>query len=104
MLESHHYISPVGVDRDSFVFSCAWGPDMAKIFKHWFEKQDGEIFHVNLLKDNVMRREQEIRGLRRDIHKILNWGLLVYRTNAQAVFDRVMVRVQEKAMAGSGYE
>ena len=32
------YVQKIGADDSSFVFSCAWIPDNAKIYVHWFEK------------------------------------------------------------------
>ena len=84
----------VGAYEDSFVFSCAWVPEMAKIFVHWVERlEDGtDIFHMNMLKDYIVSRDQEMADFRRDLHNVIDWGLFQYVPAAQAVYDKIMAK------------
>ena len=86
-----NYVRPIGADHDSFVFSCAWIPDMAKIFVNWFEKlADGqEIFHMSEMGLYVMTRPKEISAFRRNYHNILDWGLFEYGPAAAKVFTEI---------------
>ncbi|KAI4116007.1 MAG: hypothetical protein LQ338_007776 [Usnochroma carphineum] len=93
-LQRPKYVAPPGADYDSFVFSCAWTPDLARIFVHWTEmqKDGGRLWHMHELFSYMIAREQEIAQLRRHIHTILDWGLFTYAPEAQRVFEKVLAR------------
>ena len=73
MAKPADYVRPVGAAHDSYAFSCAWVPDMAKIFVHWFEKKtDGcEIFHMNMIHSYLMSLfKRLINGLNRTTERV----------------------------------
>ena len=92
-LKPADWISPEGADMDSFVFSCAWTPDIARIFVNWCEKlPDGqEIFHMTKLgRSYTMDHKEDIKQMRHDVHNILDWGLLTHRWRAQQVWEDIV--------------
>ena len=83
------YVQQIGSDDSSFVFSCAWIPDYAKIYVHWFEKLASgvELYHMNLLQEYLMRRPEEMKLFRRHVQNIMDWGLLKRKTANDAIYD-----------------
>ena len=69
---------PNGADPESFAFSCSWVPQQANIAVHWHEKRtDGRsIYHMNILRGYLMSDSAMMSDFRRDIHNVLDWGLL----------------------------
>ena len=96
VLEAEDWVMPVGPDKDSFVFSCAWTPDIAKLYVNWYEKlEDGGIFHMHKITDSYrMDVGNDIRRLRHDIHNILDWGLLEFRQRGQKVWEDIVAKCQ----------
>ena len=88
-----------GPDEHSFAFSCCWNPDLAKVFVNWCQVMpDGtEIFHMNRVADYLMSREEELVKLRRDLHNIIDWGVL---TNRQAA-EEVVAKIRTKIASGT---
>lgn len=88
-----------GPDEHSFAFSCCWNPDLAKIFVNWCQVMpDGtEVFHMNRMADYLMSREEELVKLRRDLHNIIDWGVL---TNKQAT-EEVVAKIRAKIASGT---
>ena len=97
-------VIPVGPDIDSFVFSCAWTPDIARIYVNWYEKrEEGNrgLFHMHKIGGTyTMDRPDDIKKLRHDIHNILDWGLLDFRKRAQRVWEDIVAHYQESNAAG----
>ena len=94
----------VGPDTDSFVFSCAWTPDIARIYVNWYERR-GEgsrgLFHMHKIGGTyTMDRPDDIKKLRHDIHNILDWGLLDFRKRGQRVWEDIVGYYQESNAAG----
>ena len=87
-------------DEDSFAFSCCWNPDLAKIFVNWCQVMpDGtEIFHMNRVADYLMSREEELVKLRRDLHNIIDWGILTNRQAAEEVVAKIRVKIASGTM------
>lgn len=90
---------PVGPDTDSFVFSCAWTPDIARIYVNWYEKREKGsrgLFHMHKIGGTyTMDRPDDIKNLRHDIHNILDWGLLDFRKRAQRVWEDIVAYYQD---------
>ncbi len=91
-LKPEDWALPVGPDTDSFVFSCAWTPDIARIYVNWYEKLEGRgRFHMNKIGKNYsMDDPDEIKKLRHDIHNILDWGLLDFRKRGEQVWEDIV--------------
>ena len=89
-----------GPDEHSFAFSCCWNPDLAKIFVNWCQVMpDGtEIFHMNRVADYVMSREEELLTLRRDLHNIIDWGVLTNRQAAEEVVAKIRAKIASGTM------
>ena len=83
------YVRPTGADEWSFVFSCAWIPDYAKIYVHWFEKLASgiELYQMNMLSEYIMRRPEEMKLFRRHVQNIMDWGLLKRKIANDAIYD-----------------
>ena len=83
------YVRPTGADDSSLVFSCAWIPDYAKIYVHWFEKLASgiELYHMNVLSEYIMRRPEEMRLFRRHVQNIMDWGLLKRKIANDGIYD-----------------
>ena len=96
------YVQQIGADHSSFVFSCAWIPDNAKIYVHWFEKLASgiELYHMNLLYEYLMRRPEEMKLFRRHVQNIMDWGLLKRRIANDAIYDGL---VKMYGPGGSAY-
>ncbi|KAL9629428.1 MAG: hypothetical protein Q9164_006884 [Protoblastenia rupestris] len=103
IIKKPNFVYPVGADLDSFAFSCAWNPDQAKIFVHWFEKTaDGsELFHMTFIRDYFMSRKEEIADHRRDIHNIMDWGLYTNQPAAEEVVKKIVAQAKLKGKEGS---
>ena len=73
--------SPLGPDRSSIAFSCAWIPQMANIFVHWSEERgDGVVlYHMNRIRGYLMEDEEHQADFRADVHSILDYGVAVER-------------------------
>lgn len=102
VLKSEDWVLPVGPDRDSFVFSCAWTPDMARVYVNWYEKlEDGGLFHMHMINDGYnMRSLDDVKKLRHDIHNILDWGLLEFRQRGQKVWEDIVAKYQVANASG----
>ena len=89
-----------GPDKHSFAFSCCWNPDLAKIFVNWCQVMpDGtEIFHMNRVADYLMSREEELVKLRRDLHNIIDWGVLTNRQAAEEVVAKIRAKIASGTM------
>ncbi len=83
------YVQQIGADDSSFVFSCAWAPDYAKIYVDWFEKLASgvELYQMNVLHEYVMRRPEEMKLFRRHVQNIMDWGLLKRTIANEAIYD-----------------
>ena len=93
VLKPEGWVVPVGADMDSFIFSCAWTPDIARIFVNWYEKHpDGNgIFHMTRVGSSYrMDHKDDIKQMRHDVHNILDWGLLKFRWRAQQVWEEIV--------------
>ena len=93
VLKPEGWVVPVGADMDSFIFSCAWTPDIAMIFVNWYEKlPDGNgIFHMTKVGSSYrMDHTDDIKQMRHDVHNILDWGLLKFRWRAQQVWEGIV--------------
>ena len=101
-VQSAGYVQQIGADDSSFVFSCAWIPDYAKIYVHWFEKLASgvEIYHMNLLHEYLMRRPEEMKLFRRHVQNIMDWGLLTRKMANDAMYDGL---VKMYGPGGSAY-
>lgn len=98
-LKGDNWVSPKGPDMDSFVFSCAWTPETAKIFVNWYEKlPDGqEVFHMTKIgRSYAMDHKENIIQMRHDVHNILDWGLLTHRWKAQEVWEGIVAHYLQK--------
>ena len=86
------YVQQNGADHSSFVFSCAWNPDIAKIYVHWFEKLGSglELYQMNTLSEYMMRRPEEMKLFRRHVQNIMDWGLLKRKTANDGIYDGLM--------------
>ena len=84
-----------GPDKHSFAFSCCWNPDLAKIFVNWCQVMpDGtEVFHMNRVADYLMSREEELVKLTRDLHNIIDWGVLTNRQSAEEVVAKIRAKI-----------
>ena len=84
-----------GPDEHSFAFSCCWNPDPAKIFVNWCQVMpDGtKVFHMNRVADYLMSREEELVKLRRDLHNIIDWGILTNRQAAEEVVAKIRTKI-----------
>ena len=76
--------SPLGPDRSSIAFSCAWIPQVANVFVHWCEEcGDGVVlYHMNRVRGYLMGDEEHQADFRADIHNILDYGVGVERKEA----------------------
>lgn len=92
-----------GPDEHSFAFSCCWNPDLAKIFVNWCQVMpDGtEVFHMNRVADYLMSREEELVKLTRDLHNIIDWGVLTNRHAAEEVVARIRAKIASGTAAES---
>ncbi|KAL9123535.1 MAG: hypothetical protein Q9217_007038, partial [Psora testacea] len=71
-------MSSTGVpDMDSFAFSIAITPDMAKTFVNWCLVKPGKILHWHMhhLRSYLLNDPDYISKLRHDINNILDWGI-----------------------------
>ena len=95
-LKPEDWVLPVGPDTESFVFSCAWTPDIARIYVNWYEKlEDGGLFHMHKIGNSYnMDAVDDIKKLRHDIHNILDWGLLEFRKRGQQVWEDIVAHYQ----------
>ena len=73
--------SPLGPDRSSIAFSCAWIRQMANIFVHWSEERgDGVVlYHMNRIRSYLMEDEEHQADFRADVHNILDYGVAADR-------------------------
>ena len=93
-LQPSNYVRPVGADEDTFVFSCPWLSDQAKIYVHWLEKlEDGtEIFQMTRIKGYQTEDEEDLVEMRKDLHNILDWGLFEFRPAADDVWTKILAK------------
>lgn len=74
-----------------FVFSCAMTPDLARLSVHWFERLDDgrEIFHMQPVQSYLLDQEEDLSRYRKDVHNVIDWGLLEYRPAADAMWAKL---------------
>ncbi|KAL9130172.1 MAG: hypothetical protein Q9217_001566 [Psora testacea] len=101
LLEPGH-TRPRGPVENVLAFSCSWIPAFARIHVHWCEVLPNgvSIFHMNLVGDYCMSRYNELGKFRKDVHNILDWGLLVNKENAEAIVRKIVIK--EKAESKKG--
>ena len=103
VLKPKDWVLPVGPDMESFVFSCAWTPDIARIYVNWYEKRkEGRgLFHMHKIGSSyTMDHPDNIKRLRHNIHNILDWGLLDFRKRAQRVWEDIVAYYQVSNASG----
>ena len=97
-------VLPVGPDTDSFVFSCAWDPTIARIYVNWYEtREEGSkgLFHMQKIGSTYAIDHPDcVKKLRHDIHNILDWGLLDFRKRGQKVWEDIVAYYQESNAPG----
>ena len=97
-------VLPVGPDTDSFVFSCAWDPDIARIYVNWYETREeggSGLFHMHKIGGTyAMDRPDSIKKLRHHIHDISDWGILDFRKRGQRVWEDIVAYCQESNAPG----
>ena len=99
VLKPAGWVPPVGADMDSFVFSCAWTPDIAKIFVNWYERfpNGKEVFHMTKVGSSYrMDHRDDIKQMRHDVHNIFDWGLLTFRWRSQQVWEEIVAHYLER--------
>ena len=71
----------IGVDTNSFAFTCSWVPQMANLHVHWFElcRDGSKVYHMNLLRGYLMSNKDHLADFRKDIHNILDYGVSTKR-------------------------
>ena len=101
VLKPKDWVQPLGPDIDSFVFSCAWTPDISQIAVNWYEQTpDGGIFHMHRIGDLYrMTNKDDIKQMRYAVHNILDWGLLNFRVKAHQVWEEVVKHSQSNTSA-----
>ena len=102
--EVEDYEHPLGPDADALAFTCCWGPDMAEIYVHWYEKMEGDedIFHIHRLGQYVVARGDELVNFRRDAHNILDYGMLEHRQTMEGIVKRIVSLERELEKKGKG--
>ena len=88
-------------DHDSFYFTCAWAPSVARIFVHWYEDLGAGkrgIFHMTRIKEYLASNEQHLTEFRMVGHNIFDWGIFVNQKASKAAVAKI-VEVANKASA-----
>ncbi|KAL9006574.1 MAG: hypothetical protein Q9188_000673 [Gyalolechia gomerana] len=70
-------LSETGADLSTIAFSFCITTESAKLFVHW-AKVETEMtkYMMNPLRDYTLRRDDDLRELRRDIDRVLDWGTI----------------------------
>ena len=78
-------------EDELFVFSCAMTPDIARLFVHWYERLDDgrECFHMQRVKSYLLDSHDDLAKFRKDVHNVIDWGLLEYKPTADAVWAKI---------------
>ena len=85
---------PDGPDKDSFVYTCAWEPGLAKVFVNWCEVREKKVvYQMNWLNSYALDTDDGMKGFRATIHSILDWGLGSERL---LKIDEMLQKVEEK--------
>ncbi|KAL8857183.1 MAG: hypothetical protein Q9178_006238 [Gyalolechia marmorata] len=85
---------PKGPDLDSFVYTCAWEPGLAKVFVNWCEVREKKVvYQMNWLNSYALDTHEGMKGFRAAIHSILDWGLGPKRI---LKIDEMLQKVEEK--------
>ena len=80
-------------DHDSFYFTCAWVPAMARIFVHWYEDLGAGkrgIYHMTRMKDFLACDEEDLTEFRMVGHNIFDWGILVNQKASKAALAKIV--------------
>lgn len=95
--EAEDYEHPLGADADALAFTCCWGPEVAQLYVHWYEKmdEDEEVFHMHRLGFYVVDRGDELIMFRRDVHNVLDYGMLEHRPTMEGIVKRI-VKLERK--------
>ncbi len=77
-----------GPDRRSIAFSFTITPVYASLNVHWADVKDGKVrnYHVHGLRQYLIEQSEQWADLRRDLHNVLDWGVL---TRKRMIFEAV---------------
>ena len=89
--EVEDYQHPWGSDPDALAFSCCWGPEVADLYVHWYEKMEkANIFHIHRLGRYLVDRGDELVMFHHDVHNILDYGMLEHRQKMEGIVKRIL--------------
>ncbi|KAL8942252.1 MAG: hypothetical protein Q9216_001777 [Gyalolechia sp. 2 TL-2023] len=70
-------ISETGADLSTIAFSFCMTTETAKLFLHWAKVEAGMTkYTMSPLRQYMLGREDDLRELRRDIDRVLDWGTI----------------------------
>ena len=84
-------------DYDSFYFTCAWIPGMARIFVHWHENMGAGrqgILHMTRMKEFLASREEDLTELRMVGHNIFDWGIHINQKASKAALAKIVEKAR----------
>jgi hypothetical protein len=100
-----------GADLNSFVFSLAMTPSVAKLYVHWAGTVEIEekgstdgldtMYHMHRVAAYILDEEDHLKKLRHDIDNILDWGTLERKTDIKARLADIQVITQKKPTSSS---
>lgn len=101
--EVEDYEPPLGADPDALAFTCCWGPELADLYVHWYEKksEQSEIFHIHRLGRYMVDNEDHLVNFRRDAHNVLDYGMLEHRQTMEGIVKQIVNLERELVIKGT---
>lgn len=83
-----------GPDRRSIAFSMTISPWYASLNVHWADVENGKVrnYHVHGLCRYLVEDSDQWKNMRRDIHNVLDWGVLNRKPMIMEAVDRIVRR------------
>ena len=80
-----------GVDETTAIFSATVAPGLMEIWVHWAEiiGKDDILFHMNRLASKALNDKEQVVGLRRILHNILQWGCTTRRGDLNTFHEKL---------------
>ena len=85
-----------GIDKKSIAFSLVIVADgISELFLHWYEYKDSrEAIHMTTLFTYVLRKDNDLKDLRRHFNNVMEWGLIDNMTEVKRVLAEVSQRLK----------
>ncbi|KAL8705579.1 MAG: hypothetical protein Q9201_001320 [Fulgogasparrea decipioides] len=92
-------LGKIGPDTDNIIFSLCMTPGHARMFVHWawVKSPDNIEYHMTRVESYNTLKGTEVKNLRLDIYRIMDWGLLGRKWKIKTMLPMIEHRANDIA-------